>query len=277
MVILRIIKRLLVFSFLTMVTQVGGLTYIVSHIIYSSIKLKKLLGYKESLRRISFHTLIYLMCTFFIIPPIAGIFGRVPLPLFPEKSFGPRTIWTVILNRNYVRPLLKETALKISSEMAAKHSGIRINYFEANHPFFKGYPLIPHLSHSDGKKLDIGFIYNDSKTGNLSSTTPSIIGYGISEEPLQGEYNRPLDCGKDPKNWAYNFMNSIYPQQAKQYYQFNISITKELISSFSNNKVISKIFLEPHLKSRLGLRSGKISQVQCGTVRHDDHFHVQLE
>lgn len=273
---MNIIKKLLFFLIITLFTQVGGIIYLLSHFFYSIIKLNKLKGYLETVRRISFHIVVYLVFTFFIIPLIAGLFGRVPLPIFSKNNLGPRTFWTVILNRHYVRPLMRETAFEIASEMGDKYPGIRINYFDANHPFFKGYPLLPHLSHNDGKKLDLGFIYNSSLDNSISSKTPSAIGYGISEEPRLGEYNRPLECSKNPKNWMYNFMYNIYPQSAKENYTFNSSLNKELIKAFVKNKNISKVLLEPHLKVRLGLNFEKVKQVQCGSVRHDDHFHVQI-
>jgi hypothetical protein len=273
---MKFIKTVFVFSLLTLFTQIGGLIYLLSKIIYALFRLTPLHGYKDFLRRWSFHIAIYLIFTFFIVPLIAGKFGRVPLPVFEKDNLGPRTIWTAILNRHYVRPSLKATALKISAEMGEKYPGLRINYFDAGHPFYNGYPLIPHLSHDDGKKLDIGFVYDDVSTGKLSQVTPSVIGYGISEEPQEGEINRPQYCGENPKNWTYNFMRNVYPQGAKNKYSFNASISKELIGRFSKEKNIQRILLEPHLKSRLRLSSGKITQVQCGSVRHDDHFHVQI-
>ena len=177
----------------------------------------------------------------------------------------------------YDSPLYLAVILTFSLvHSAQKFKSVRINYFEANHPFYKGYPLIPHLSHNDGKKLDLGFVYNEIDNNQISPNTPSVIGYGISEEPNHGEYDRPSDCGQNPKNWMYNFMRNLYPQGAKRDYQFNAIITRELINSFARNRNIQKIFLEPHLKSRLSLTSDKIKPVQCGSVRHDDHFHVQI-
>lgn len=198
------------------------------------------------------------------------------MPLFTENNIGPRNILTVIFNRHYVRPELKAITFNVASEMGQKYPGLKINYFDAGHPFYKGYPLIPHLSHNDGKKLDLGFVYNESKTGILSQNTPSLIGYGISEEPIMGEYDRPAYCDKNPANWMYSFMKRIYPQGVKANYTFNPEINKSLIQSFAKEKNIQRILLEPHLKKRLRLNSAKIIQVQCGSVRHDDHFHIQI-
>jgi hypothetical protein len=270
---MKIFKRILIFLILTALTQVGGIIYIISLLLYAILKFTKLNGYKEYIRRYCFHVLFYLLITFFILPTIAGFFGRVPLPVFTKNNLGPRTVWTAILNRHYVRPALKELALKVSTEMGEKYPGIKINYFDANHPFYKGYPLIPHLSHNNGKQLDLGFVYNDAQTGELSKNTPSKIGYGISEEPRKNEEDEPQRCSFKK---TYNLMNTVYPKWSKSDYIFNEVITAELIRRYATNKNVEKIFLEPHLKSRMKLHSGKIRAAGCNAVRHDDHFHVRL-
>ena len=52
--------------------------------------------------------------------------------------------------------------------------------------------------------------------------------------------------------------------------------TKYLIQQIANDKAVQKIFIEPHLKQRFGLRNGKIRFHGCHAVRHDDHIHVQI-
>jgi murein endopeptidase len=48
----------------------------------------------------------------------------------------------------------------------------------------------------------------------------------------------------------------------------------EVLLKFDN---MEKIFIEPHLKSRLGLTNSKIRYHGCGAVRHDDHIHIQVK
>jgi hypothetical protein len=52
--------------------------------------------------------------------------------------------------------------------------------------------------------------------------------------------------------------------------------TKALVNMFVSEYEIGKIFIEPHLKTRLKLTSDKIRFHGCQAVRHDDHIHVQL-
>lgn len=289
MVVLNAVKVILFFLLLTVFTQVGGIIYLFSHIVYRLFKWNKLEGYKEGLRRLAFHVVFYLLLVIFIVPPIASIFGRVPLPYFSEQHLGPRTIWTTLLNRHYVRPELRELVLTTSAEIGEKYPGIRVNYYDANFPiplplpfkidkfmnFQKGFPLFPHLSHNDGKKLDLGFVYNDAETGELSNESPSAIGYGISEEPREGEIDTPSKC-RFAGNRFYNLMDDYYPKGSREHFIFNEKATADLINLFRKNSKVSIIFLEEHLEKRLKLNSGKINNAGCHAVRHDDHFHIQI-
>lgn len=44
----------------------------------------------------------------------------------------------------------------------------------------------------------------------------------------------------------------------------------------SDDERVSKVFLEPHLKSRFQADSSKIRFQGCRAARHDDHIHLQL-
>jgi len=99
---------------------------------------------------------VKLVSTFIIIPMIAIFFGRERIT--NSKNIAPTNFMTELLNRNYVKPelniILQELAHKLPE-------GVELKYLDANFPFFDGFPLLPHLSHNDGKKLDLSFIYED--------------------------------------------------------------------------------------------------------------------
>ena len=160
--------------------------------------------------------------------------------------------------------------------MSNKFPGTIINYLDANFPFVNKFPLLPHLSHNDGKKLDLSFHYNDSGTGLMTNDVPSFIGYGICEEPKDGEENKPEDCEKKGF-WQYNLLRNNVSQANKDKLTFDNKRTRELVNSFASQDGLGKIFIEPHLKTRLGLNSSKIRFHGCQAVRHDDHIHVQLK
>lgn len=262
-------------SLLTVLTQVGGIILILSYPMFILIKKKV---HKNALRRlfylISFST-IYLLFTFFIIPPLANHFGRVPLPLYSD-TIKPLNVMTCILNRHYVRPKLKSNITNASIEISKKYPNTIVSYLDANFPFYNGFPLLPHLSHSDGKKLDIAFLYKNRAGKEINNIAPSFIGYGVYEVPKKEEYNMPQDC-KNKRFWQYDILQNFVPQWNKDKMIFDENRTKSLIKLLVKEPTTSKIFIEPHLKKRLGLNSNKIRFHGCRAVRHDDHIHLQIK
>lgn len=276
MKIFKVIFVIIVFFFLTILTQVGGLIYLLSFTLYGTIN--KHIGNKAGNASLKFFSFIamYLIATFFIVPFIAQPLGRVPLPLYKIQNLRPLNFMTCLLNRRYVRPQLKETAGMIAAQMNSRFPGTITNYLDAGFPFMDGFPLFPHLSHNDGKKLDLSFYYLDRKTKKASNDAPSFIGYGVCEEPRKGEINTAALCDKRG-NWQYSLLNKVVSQQNKPRYIFDSVRTKALVNLYTSNEAIGKVFIEPHLKMRLGLKSDKIRFHGCGAVRHDDHIHVQLK
>ena len=183
---------------------------------------------------------------------------------------------TCLLNRNYVRPELKQIAFDVAKEMNDKFPGTTIHYLDANFPFIDKFPLLPHLSHNDGKKLDFAFCYRDTKTGEPTNECPSFIGYGISEEPLPGEKNTADFCA-DKGFWQYSILTKIMSHNTPTEFTFDNEKTKELVNLIAIQPAIEKIFIEPHLKTRLQLTSEKIRFHGCQAVRHDDHIHFQVK
>lgn len=259
-----------------MLTQVGGLIYLLSFSTYKFIdKWTENKYFQVVLRFTSFLT-IYCLTTFLIVPFIAKPLGRVPLPFTETNNLQPLNILTCFLNRNYVRPELKQTAFDVAKQMNEKSPGTTINYLDANFPFINKFPLFPHLSHNDGKKLDLSFCYIDNKTSQPTNLCPSFIGYGICEEPLSGEKNTSDFCSENGY-WQYSILRKVIPQGNKQNFTFDSNKTKDLINLFASQQTIGKIFIEPHLKTRMKLTTDKIRFHGCQAVRHDDHIHIQLK
>lgn len=274
---MNILKKILIFLFLTVFTQAGGLIYLVYQPL-GIIAKKRWSGKKQLFARIGICLGLYLIFTLSIIPPIAKQFGRVPMPYYATKStpIKPLTILTCLLNRHYVRPVLKEQIIRTSKRIAKEFPNSRIAYLDANFPFWNGFPLLPHLSHNDGKKLDLAFLYKNSTTGKIVNNSPSSYGYGVYEGPQKGEVNQPNICRKKGY-WQYSFLEKITPQGKKESIVLDQERTKRLLQLLAQSKAIQKIFIEPHLKTRWGLSNyRKIRYHGCHAVRHDDHIHVQL-
>jgi len=274
--LITITSKIILFCLLTVLTQVGGFVYLFSILTYKLTNKWSKNNYLKATYRFTSFLILYFLTTFLIIPLLAKPFGRVPLPLKETSHLQPLNIWTCILNRNYVRPELKQTAFEVAKQMNDKFPGTRINYLDANFPFINKFPLIPHLSHNDGKKLDLSFYYRYANTNEPTNECPSFIGYGICEEPRPNEKNTPYFC--DEKGfWQYSFLSKVISQDNKKDFTFDSDKTKELVNLFAKKTTIGKIFIEPHLKTRLNLTSDKIRFHGCQEVRHDDHIHVQLK
>jgi energy-coupling factor transporter transmembrane protein EcfT len=272
----KIILGLTLVCILTAVTQIGGFVFLISFLTFGLIDNRLSRRWTRVTAKVLSFATLYLVFVFLIVPPTAKSFGRVPLPVFENRNLKPASIWTCLLNRNYVRPQLRDITYKVAEGMNNKFPGTTINYLDANFPFINKFPLLPHLSHNDGKKLDLSFQYNDRSTGLLTNDIPSFIGYGVCEEPKDGEENKPEDCDKKGY-WQYNLLRNYVSQANKNKFTFDNKRTKELVNSFASHEGLGKIFIEPHLKTRLGLTSSKIRFHGCQAVRHDDHIHVQLK
>lgn len=263
--LLKIIIQFILFCFLTVVTQIGGIIYLLSLMI--SKKWNKNLKFKTLIIFIS----LYLFSTFLIVPFISPIFGREKVK--HSEKIKPTNYITVLLNRNYVKPKLNELLSK--TEKKLNGTGIEIHYLDANFPFIDKFPLLPHLSHNDGEKMDISLIY-ETKDGIITNKQKSISGYGVFENPKPNEYNQIEKCLQNGY-FQYDYPKYLTFGKINNELVFSEKGTKKLIEKIVENKNLGKLFIEPHLKNRMKLKNNKIKYHGCGAVRHDDHIHIQLK
>ncbi|MEM9678842.1 MAG: hypothetical protein AAF901_00850 [Bacteroidota bacterium] len=256
---MRLIKGLgylIIVVLLTIITQVGGLIWLISLWVAHSRRWKMRYVFP----------ILYLICNIVIVPPLASALGRVPLPTFNE-NLKPRNIIYPLLFRNYVDPDLKDMLVETS-----KHQSINITYLDACFPFIDGFPLLPHLSHSDGKKVDISFMYLD-KNKNKTDKKPSLSGYGVFANP---ENNRTASRCISQGHWQYDYNKYASFGTLHQLY-LDKNGTRLLVKQLLSHREIQKIFLEPHIKQTLGLTNSKVRFHGCQAVRHDDHIHLQIK
>lgn len=268
--------RTITFLVLTVLTQIGGLVYVINFSTYGFISRKVNNPWLRRGCKLASFILLYIIATFLVVPVLVKPFGRVRLPVSTTGNLRPLTFLTCLLNRNYVRKDLREVAMNVAGEMNRKYPGTVVNYLDANFPFFNGFPLFPHLSHNDGRKLDLAFCYKHRQSQQETNEAPSPIGYGICEEPTAAEKNTAAFCAEQGY-WQYSFLKRVMPQGSKDDFLFYAQKTKTLVELFANESRIEKIFIEPHLQSRLQLTGDKVRFHGCHAVRHDDHIHVQLK
>lgn len=263
----KIVLHLFLVIFLTLVTQIGGIVYL------TTIVFIKRKSSRFFLKQSIFFLLLYLITTLLIVPIVAPIFGREKIR--KSEFVESRTLITDLMNRNYVRPVLNNSLQIIAAGLNEKHQGIKLVYLDANFPFINKFPLLPHLSHNDGKKIDIALIYSDDN-GSITNRKPSISGYGVFEGPKKGEYNQIEHCFEKGR-WQYDFPKYLTFGNVNPNLEFNEKATKDLILEILKQPTTGKLFIEPHLKTRLNLNHQRIRYHGCQAVRHDDHIHFQLK
>ncbi len=276
-----IFKRILTIGILTLFTQIGGVIYLLCLPFFYWLKKPDINLWKRRIINCFLFAIFYLIATFFIVPPLAKKqCGRVPLPIFSNPNLKPHNaFYYCILNHHYVRPELKKAAENVADKLAKKYPGTVLCYLDANFPFFNGYPLEPHFSHRDGKKLDVSLHWKKAKSEKPIFGNPAFMGYKAYADPLPSELDVKKECLKNGKWYWYRNFEKIGTGLLfnKNNYKLDNERTAEMIRLFATHKSIGKILLEPHLKTRLGLsKYHKIRFQGCKAARHDDHIHVQL-
>jgi len=257
--LMKVVLHLLAFILLSAITQTGGILYLLVLLF-----LRKQKWWMKVLAFVG----LYIFTSWGVVPVIAPYFGREKVEV-RVLNFG-----YVLANRNYVTPQMNEALRSIEDRFKADYPDLELVVLDANFPFFDGFPLLPHLSHDDGEKADLAFLY-ENQEGEATDEQISRSGYGIFEAPMEGELDQAAGCARRGA-WQY---------ELTRYFTFGIVNPDLVFSENANRKLlqiivahdqIGKVFVEPHLKERLGVRNDKIRFQGCHSVRHDDHFHIQL-
>ncbi|MGG7581802.1 hypothetical protein [Rhizobium sp. Nf11,1] len=269
---LRFILHALIVIILTLLTQIGGLTYLTTLAVARALRLRRLAA------NLALFLLLYAGGTF-VAHLTAPAFGRVPLSCFASTA-DPLVIRSPIyctLNRNYVTPELRDLAGALAAHMDKQFPGTVTVALDANFPFVDGFPLLPHLSHADGKKLDFAYYYKDADGAFLNGATRSPIGYFAFEEPAPAD---ELPCaGRHDwltTRWDFDALQPLFPVYRIEEQRTAAAIawlTTEGVARFG----LQKIFIEPHLKNALRITDAHVRFQGCRAARHDDHIHVQIE
>ncbi|MBK7806110.1 MAG: hypothetical protein IPJ51_07395 [Saprospiraceae bacterium] len=264
---MKILAHVIIVSILTIITQIGGIVWIMNFAFFRWVKKGN-----SKWTKLSSFLVIYLLLTFLIIPIFAKISGRVPLPITKSDNLIPHNYITPLLNRHYVKPRLKTQLLELADKTNSENKLLKVSYLDANFPFIDGFPLLPHLSHNDGRKVDLSFYYTkNEKEGNLK---PSNTGYGAFVEPSDTEYNQTKEC-KSAGYWHYDYTKFL-TLGSRNDLVFDLENTRNLVIKLVQSPLTQKILIEPHINKRMNLTNNKIRFQGCRAVRHDDHIHHQI-
>ena len=239
----------MVFLALTIVTQIGGVAWVMSRLM--KYKLAAFLGIYTGLTVMTLY--------------VAPIFCRQAIACGSDGALQVQSWFYCITNRTYVSPELAGVLEDLAREMDEKHPGTVTLVLDGNFPFLDGFPLLPHLSHDDGEKVDLAFFYKD-ETGYLPGKARSPIGYFAFE---QG----PTQCPKAWPTLRWDF-ESIQPLWAD--FGLEEARNRSVLEVLVDDPRVAKILIEPHVVDRLGVQAPKIRFQGCRAARHDDHINIQL-
>lgn len=254
---------------LTALTQIGGLLWLLCYWLAGRWKGKR------AGRAVLMFVPLYLLCSAALLPLISSNWGRTPLPVFTSPTLKPVSLLYPLLNRHYVTPNTKRTLQEVASQLRQQYPDAELQYLDAGFPLFSKFPLLPHLSHNDGRKVDLAFAYTQPD-GTATNEKPGRSGYGVYEGPLEGEQATAEEC-RSKGQWQYSYAQYL-SMGVSSSLKFDAKRTKAVLQLLVKQPEIGKVFLEPHLQQRLGLSgAAKIRFHGCHSVRHDDHIHVQTD
>lgn len=235
--------------FLTVTTQIGGLAWLISRFSY---------------RRYTMFFMLYVVFTV-VAGQLAVSQGRVSVPCGGNGALQMRSWAYCAANRNYMKAELKWALDDSASKLARQYPGTVTQVLDAGFPLFEGFPMFPRMSLRDGGQADIALYYapdGEYKAG----ATRSPIGYFAFEDG-------PTDC--DP-SWGDFRSDLAWVQKILPDMPLDADRTAGFLQLITQDDRISRLYLEPHLKEKLGLTSEKIQFQGCKAPRHDDHIHISL-
>ena len=267
---------LVAFLLLTALSQIGGLVLVVTWIFLRLLRSRRLSAVCRTTIAVAVFATVYGALTAFVVPPLAARAGRVALPCLAEggRHYAAANPIICLLNRNYVVPEIADLLDALSRDVATTFPGTTTLYLDANLPFWDGFPLLPHLSHKDGRKLDLAFYYRSPDGDYLPGATKSPIGYWAFEQPEPGE---PAACSAEnllTLRWNMDWLQPLWPDL-----QLDEARTRHALAwLFDNGRGygLQRVFVEPHLAHRLAVTSPDLGFQGCRAARHDDHIHIQI-
>lgn len=248
---MRFVFHLTLILGLTLLTQIGGIAWALA------------LFWRH---RVFAFLASYLLLSF-VTWQVAPLMGRAPLPCgFDEGPLRMQSWVYCLAHRNYVTPELASVAEDLAGHMARSYPYTVTLALDGSFPFVTGFPLLPHLSHDDGEKLDLAFYYADAEGRYLQGATRSPLGYFAFEEGASACPLRRLTL-----RWDFDWLQGLFPS-----YRLEPARMREMLNWLAADPRVGRIFVEPHLRESLGLASEKFGFQGCRAARHDDHVHFQL-
>jgi hypothetical protein len=263
---LRPIGHAAVILALTVVTQLGGLAWFMAIILRPRL-LPGLGPMRGNRLTVWFLFPLTYLVVLGAVHLTAPLFGRVALPCTGNVLRMQSPFYCAAM-RNFVTPPMARVAQDAAVAVAADWPGTVTLALDGSFPFGNGIPLLPHLSHDDGEKLDFAFAYADPSGAYVPGATRSPLGY-FTFERIGAETCPPEFA---TLRWDMAWFRPLLREDL----QLEPQRTAALIRVLMRDPQVGRLFVEPALAAHLGVSGTKLGFQGCRAARHDDHLHVQL-
>jgi hypothetical protein len=275
----RLIQLLLLVALLlilTLLTQVGGIIFVLTLVVAWLAFPKRLQGWQRTGLCVFLFAGLYTAMTAFVIPDLAARACRVPLPCRakPDRPFAAAHPLYCAFNRHYVDARLVELLTALSRSINDEFSGTTTLFLDANFPFLNGFPLVPHLSHGDGRKLDIAYYYDGPNGSYLPGALRSPIGYFGFEQPGRADQTLCPQRHWLTLRWDLDPIQNLIPDRTMDVARTRAALL--WLTTQGEKFQVQRIFIEPYLAARMGVSSPLLGFQGCRAARHDDHIHIQI-
>jgi hypothetical protein len=260
---LSFLRHALIVVVLTLLTQIGGLAYLVALLATRRWHRGDRPRWLRAVSLTAATLLIYAIASW-AMPLLATHFDRVPV------RCGATTKVACLLNRAYLRTAAMSVVNELDRDMAGRFPHSHVTILEGSFPLFDGFPLPPHLSHHDGRKVDLAYFYRDASGQPIALGSPSPVGYFHFQQPRPGD-REPCAGRFTPLRWNFTWLQPKEPA-----WVLDEERTRAMILWLKARPEVTRIFIEPHLADRLGVGGGKVRFQGCQAARHDDHLHVEI-
>ena len=196
--------------------------------------------------------------------------GLVTLPCDASTPLEPTRPYYCRRDRHFVTPSARDALVAAAEAMRERYPGEVLRFMDASGPTGER-PFPPHLSHGDGRQIDLGLYYTDVDGVPLKAfpTTDRFGGYWPAEPPRPGE-ERACPNGRVGRAEKPD-------PPANRPWRLDEARTKALVEMLIADRRVRRVLIEPHLERRFGLWGHpKLRFAGCQAARHDDHIHVDF-
>lgn len=194
--------------------------------------------------------------------------GLVSLPCDGSEPMAPAVSRYCRLDRHFMTPSGRDALVDAGRELANRYPGATLKFMDASGPDGET-PFHPHLSHGDGRQIDLALFY-ETLEGEPMSEFPDMArgGYRAAEPPRPGD---PVMCV------GINRSGDKPDPPADRNWRLDDERTRALVEILIADPRVRRVLIEPHLERRFGLWGHpKLRFAGCQAARHDDHLHVDF-